>query len=81
MKICVLHISDLHRDPANPIRNDVLLDSDLPLTDVAAAGGWLDVTTLLGCYQQPDEETLRAVLENQKGSRKALPDSRRSELG
>ncbi len=27
MKICILHISDLHRDPANPIRNDVLLDS------------------------------------------------------
>lgn len=27
MKLCVLHISDLHRDPANPIRNDVLLDS------------------------------------------------------
>src|SRR5688572_6928780 len=27
MKISVLHISDLHRDPENPIRNDVLLDS------------------------------------------------------
>ena len=27
MKISVLHISDLHRDPKNPIRNDVLLDS------------------------------------------------------
>jgi predicted phosphodiesterase len=27
MKLSVLHISDLHRDPANPIRNDVLLDS------------------------------------------------------
>jgi integrase len=54
---------------------------DLPLTDVAAAGGWLDVTTLLGCYQQPDEDTLRAVLENQKGIRKARPDSRRFELG
>lgn len=27
MKISVLHISDLHRDQANPIRNDVLLDS------------------------------------------------------
>lgn len=27
MDLSVLHISDLHRDPANPIRNQVLLDS------------------------------------------------------
>ncbi len=27
MTLSVLHISDLHRDPGNPIRNDVLLDS------------------------------------------------------
>lgn len=27
MKLSVLHISDLHRDPKNPIRNSVLLDS------------------------------------------------------
>ncbi len=27
MKLSVLHISDLQRDPANPIRNDILLDS------------------------------------------------------
>ena len=27
MKLSVLHISDLHRDPANPISNQVLLDS------------------------------------------------------
>jgi 3',5'-cyclic AMP phosphodiesterase CpdA len=27
MTLSVLHISDLHRDPANPIRNGVLLDS------------------------------------------------------
>jgi hypothetical protein len=27
MKLSVLHMSDLHRDPDNPIRNDVLLDS------------------------------------------------------
>ena len=27
MKLSVLHISDLHRDPENPIRNQVLLDS------------------------------------------------------
>ncbi len=35
---------------------------DLPLKDVAAAGGWRDTTTLLR-YQQPDEATLRAVVE------------------
>ena len=38
----------------------------LPLTDVAAAGGWRDLTTLLTCYQQPDEETLREVVDYQK---------------
>lgn len=35
---------------------------DLPLRDVAAAGGWRDTSTLLR-YQQPDEATLRAVVE------------------
>jgi len=34
----------------------------LPVTDVAAAGGWKDVHTLLTCYQQPDSETLLAVV-------------------
>jgi integrase len=27
----------------------------LPVRDVAAAGGWKDITTLINCYQQPDE--------------------------
>jgi hypothetical protein len=31
--------------------------------DVAAAGGWKDVTTLIERYQQPDSETLRAVAD------------------
>jgi integrase len=35
----------------------------LPVKDVAAAGGWKDVTTLIECYQQPDSETLRAVAD------------------
>ena len=39
---------------------------DLPVKDVAAAGGWQDVTTLLKCYQQPDEETLRSVVEDER---------------
>jgi hypothetical protein len=30
---------------------------------VAAAGGWKDVTTLINCYQQPDEDTLRSVVD------------------
>jgi integrase len=35
----------------------------LPVKDVAAAGGWKDITTLIECYQQPDDLTLRAVVE------------------
>ena len=35
---------------------------DMPLTDVAAAGGWRDPTTLLKCYQQPDEDTMNRVV-------------------
>ena len=35
---------------------------DLPVTDVAAAGGWKDVGTLIRCYQQPDEATLLRVM-------------------
>ena len=33
----------------------------MSLKDVAAAGGWKDLRTLLECYQQPDEETLLDV--------------------
>ncbi|MBI3983217.1 MAG: hypothetical protein HY337_09905 [Gemmatimonadetes bacterium] len=38
----------------------------LPLKDVAAAGGWQDVETLLECYQQPDHETLKSVMDGAK---------------
>ena len=34
----------------------------LSLKDVAAAGGWKDVETLTTCYQQPDTDTLLAVM-------------------
>jgi integrase len=37
---------------------------DLPLGDVAAAGGWSDVGTLLRWYQQPDEATMLAVMSH-----------------
>ena len=35
---------------------------NLPSKDVAAAGGWLDVATLLR-YQQPDDATLKRVVD------------------
>jgi len=34
----------------------------LPTADVAAAGGWSDVTTLIRCYQQADDDTLLRVM-------------------
>ena len=33
------------------------------MKDVAAAGGWKDISTLIDCYQQPADDTLRAVVE------------------
>ncbi|MDX2059590.1 MAG: hypothetical protein SFV24_17395, partial [Gemmatimonadales bacterium] len=38
---------------------------DLSLKDVAAAGGWKDVETLL-MYQQPDKETLMRVTSHER---------------
>jgi integrase len=39
----------------------------LPAPDVAAAGGWSDLNTLLTVYQQPDAETMfRVVAEPAK---------------
>ena len=34
-----------------------------PLKDVAQAGGWDDVRTLLVCYQQPDADTMCRVVD------------------
>jgi integrase len=47
---------------------------NLPVADVAAAGGWSDLSTLLNCYQQVDDDTLLAVMNEprkvtEKGSR------------
>lgn len=39
---------------------------DLSLADVAAAGGWSDVGTLLRCYQQPDDATMLAVMSHER---------------
>ncbi len=38
----------------------------LPLKDVAAAGGWRDTETLLKSYQQPDDDTLLAVMNEER---------------
>jgi integrase len=37
---------------------------ELPLKDVAAAGGWKDVSTLLTCSQHADEATMLKVMES-----------------
>ena len=39
---------------------------NLPVVDVAAAGGWSDVSTLLKCYQQADNETLLEVVSHSR---------------
>jgi integrase len=42
------------------------------LKDVAAAGGWHDTETLLKCYQQPDNETLLAVMSEERKLREVV---------
>jgi len=45
----------------------------LPVSDVAEAGGWKDVGTLLRCYTQADNHTLLAVMsEPTKVTEKAV---------
>jgi integrase len=39
---------------------------DLPVVDVAAAGGWSDIGTLMKCYQQADDVTLLEVMSYSK---------------
>lgn len=38
----------------------------LPITDVAAAGGWHDTATLIACYQQPTNDALLAVMSEER---------------
>ena len=38
----------------------------LPVVDVAAAGGWSDISTLLKCYQHADHDTLLEVMSSPK---------------
>ena len=50
----------------HPFRRKWATDrKEYPLRDVAAAGGWQDVPTLL-MYQQPDQDTLREVIDHPK---------------
>ena len=47
----------------------------LSIKDVAEAGGWKDVETLLKCYQQADQESLLDVMsEPRKLTDRAMPD-------
>jgi hypothetical protein len=39
---------------------------DLPAADVAAAGGWKDLATMIRCYQFPDDATLLEVMPHSK---------------
>lgn len=39
---------------------------DVPLRDLCELGGWKDPQTILKCYQQPDERTMRAALANRR---------------
>lgn len=38
----------------------------VPLPDLCKMGGWKSHQTILTCYQQPDEETMRRALESRK---------------
>ena len=38
----------------------------MPLPDVAMAGGWKDLKTLLTSYQHPDRETLLRVTSKER---------------
>jgi hypothetical protein len=44
----------------------------MPLVDVAAAGGWKDPNTLLRCYARPDEATLLGVVMNPQKLREVV---------
>jgi hypothetical protein len=44
--------------PVSPAVCWATLRKHLPLADVAPAGGWKSMQTLLKCFQQPDEATM-----------------------
>jgi hypothetical protein len=44
-----------------------------PVTAVAKAGGWTDITTMLRCYDIPDDDAILAVTSKPKRRREAPP--------
>lgn len=44
---------------------------DVPLKDLCALGGWKDHNTILKCYQQADEATMKQALLNREPVRKS----------
>ena len=38
----------------------------IPLKDLCQLGGWKSAVTVLTCYQQPDDATMRRALEGRK---------------
>jgi hypothetical protein len=56
-------LEPLHHGAFHPFRRRWASErKHLPLVDVAAAGGWIETTTLQRCYISADEETLEAVV-------------------
>lgn len=39
---------------------------EVPLKDLCHLGGWRSAQTVLACYQQADEETMRTALESRR---------------
>ena len=50
------------RNARRVVSKDLARRKDLPDVDVAAAGGWSDLTSLKTAYQQPDMTTLYRVV-------------------
>jgi hypothetical protein len=46
----------------HPYRRKWATERKQPLVDVAAAGGWKGTQMLVKCYQQPDPDTILAVM-------------------
>ena len=46
------------------LNGDAAPGQETPAQDVASAGGWKDVTTLLTCYQHSDDATMLKVMES-----------------
>jgi hypothetical protein len=65
-------LAGLKREPGglwHPFRRKWATErKSFPLRDVAAAGGWSSTETLLTCYQQPDPDTLRDVVNAGRSS-------------